>query len=547
MLARQISPGSSWTQESARQLQETIDQIFGLKSGGAGENLKSLRFSLTIADPSIPDCPLIGCSTGFSTLCGYEMHEIVGRNCRFLVDPVPKEKINVNVRKVARAFSNSVRDGVEYKLPEELREHYMPQVERPSGDGVFLMQMNARKDGSLFNNMFYLRQIELNDKRYIIGLQTEVEDKHRIDIYHEACIVLDESMGDVERIFAAKFWVTSAMRRQDVRDHHDGFSGQRGGPAHGLKKPWTQAQGEELQRAVDRVFGVSGDNLKGLDFSLTLADPMLPDCPLIGCSTGFGTLCGYAMEDIVGQNCRFLVDPVPQEMVNNNVRRWSRSFCDAVRDGWDFVIPEGEKEPWMPKDRVSDDGLFCAQVNAKKDGSLFENMFYLRRVELDDRPYVIGLQTGLPTGSMMSKGAGSSRSPEPESLQAYYKACKVLDTNMADVERVLSGMFWFTGPMRRQDDHDLDDGFSDEELKQEWGGADTDSSAKDPAAVAATKADPGCFEGLAQCLPRSKAGSDSFGGRPADAQGRGMWASCCQTQVDSNKECPDTMQIVRSD
>ena len=30
-------------------------------------------------------------------------------------------------------------------------------------------------------------------------------------------------------------------------------------------------------------------------------DPRLQGCPLIGCSSGFGTLCGYTMEDIVGR------------------------------------------------------------------------------------------------------------------------------------------------------------------------------------------------------------------------------------------------------
>jgi glycosyltransferase involved in cell wall biosynthesis len=30
-------------------------------------------------------------------------------------------------------------------------------------------------------------------------------------------------------------------------------------------------------------------------------DPRLKGCPLIGCSSGFGSLCGYTMDDIVGR------------------------------------------------------------------------------------------------------------------------------------------------------------------------------------------------------------------------------------------------------
>jgi len=262
-------------------------------------------------------------------------------------------------------------------------------------------------------------------------------------------------MVQVERLFASRFWLQCGLRRQDEPDASDGFVAAKTAKT-GLKKPWTAEQADSLQEAIDKVFGIAGDNLKGLQFSLTLADPRLPQCPLIGCSTGFKTLCGYEMDEIVGRNCRFLVDPVPKDMVSDKVRVLARRFCNAVRDSADFQMSNDDQEPWMLRARASDDGVFCAQMNARKDGSLFENMFYMRRVELDDQPYIIGLQTGLPPGSLTKAGIVTGAD---WALQACTEACRTLDLHMAEVERVLSGMFWLTTPMRRQDEPDVEDGF----------------------------------------------------------------------------------------
>ena len=39
------------------------------------------------------------------------------------------------------------------------------------------------------------------------------------------------------------------------------------------------------------VHWLPGEALCGMTFSFTIADPRISGCPLIGCSTGFGTLC----------------------------------------------------------------------------------------------------------------------------------------------------------------------------------------------------------------------------------------------------------------
>lgn len=200
---------------------------------------------------------------------------------------------------------------------------------------------------------------------------------------------------------------------------------------------WTQDIADELQEAVDHIFQGDAKELSSFEFSLTLADPKLPDCPLIGCSTGFTKLVDYHMDEIVGRNCRFLIDPVPQHKVNNQVRRQARDFCQAIARGEDYKLSDEERESWMPLNITAGE-IFCAQTNARKNGELFCNMFYMRTVELDDKPYILALQTELPSGS------------EEEEAEAK-RACQRLGANMKKVTAVLSKHFWLTAPMSRQD------------------------------------------------------------------------------------------------
>lgn len=212
---------------------------------------------------------------------------------------------------------------------------------------------------------------------------------------------------------------------------------------------WSHKEATELQAAVDGVFNVAGESLLGLKFSFTIADPYLEGCPLIGCSSGFGTLCGYEMEEIVGRNCRFLVDPVPAEQVNGSMRQFAKEFCQAVKDGKEYRIPDSKQEPWMPHGRAGDE-LFCFQRNARKDGSLFNNMFYLKvfalSIELgEEKSYIVGLQSELRDAKA--------------DLEELCKNLQKLDQNMDKVQRVLAKQFFVMTSMRRDAADPYDDGF----------------------------------------------------------------------------------------
>mmetsp|Transcript_104069 Transcript_104069/g.184482 ORF Transcript_104069/g.184482 Transcript_104069/m.184482 type:complete len:262 (-) Transcript_104069:99-884(-) len=209
---------------------------------------------------------------------------------------------------------------------------------------------------------------------------------------------------------------------------------------------WTLEKSDLLQSAVDNVFGTLGSSLKGLTFSFTIADPQLDGCPLIGCSTGFTTLCGYEMPEIVGRNCRFLVDPVPVDQQDKPMRDRCREFCVAAKEGKDYKLPPHELDPWIPADRPANE-LFAVQKNARKNGEFFNNMFYMKYLGLgdfdDERLYLVALQSELPGGRA--------------DLAQFGANLRQLDKNMAKVEKILAKEFIITGSMRRQDDDDDDE------------------------------------------------------------------------------------------
>jgi hypothetical protein len=203
-------------------------------------------------------------------------------------------------------------------------------------------------------------------------------------------------------------------------------------PSHG-SLGWNIQMSQELQQMVDTF---AKGPFSELEFSVTVADPMQPDCPLIACSIGFTDLTGYCVHEIVGRNCRFLLNGVTPSLIDDQTRLQCRSFLNLAR----------ENSSSGPFGDSSKDDLLCVQTNATKSGELFRNMFYLKNVELDDKPFILALQSGVPEGYEEETGLNI--------LQAQSEdAWAQLDANMAKLEQVLAAQFWFQADMRRQLGH----------------------------------------------------------------------------------------------
>mmetsp|Transcript_136817 Transcript_136817/g.249409 ORF Transcript_136817/g.249409 Transcript_136817/m.249409 type:complete len:573 (+) Transcript_136817:113-1831(+) len=106
--------------------------------------------------------------------------------------------------------------------------------------------------------------------------------------------------------------------------------------------------------------------LADIKCTVVLADPMIYDCPLIGCSDGFETLTGYSKSEIRGRNCRFLNETLPMKP---QMRKALRS---ATATGTEFM------------------GIVS---NVRKNGETFRNFLHMTSVSVGGHRYIIGIQS----------------------------------------------------------------------------------------------------------------------------------------------------------
>lgn len=109
--------------------------------------------SITIADMRHPGEPLIYVNEAFTTMTGYEPHEVIGHNCRFLQG---KDTLHEDVQKI--------RDAIKKK------------------QSVVVELKNYRKDGTAFVNRLSLVPImaEAGVLTHYLGIQSDItEEKER--------------------------------------------------------------------------------------------------------------------------------------------------------------------------------------------------------------------------------------------------------------------------------------------------------------------------------------------------------------------------------
>ena len=104
--------------------------------------------SFCVCDPDQPDCPISFASDGFCRFTGYKNEEIEGKNCRFLQGKdTRKEDVD--------AIRSAIKD------------------EKEASVGL----LNYRKDGTPFNNQFFIMPLYSEEKKllYFLGIQCSVK------------------------------------------------------------------------------------------------------------------------------------------------------------------------------------------------------------------------------------------------------------------------------------------------------------------------------------------------------------------------------------
>jgi PAS domain-containing protein len=130
----------------------------------AAESLP-VPFSIASADNSRYGFPLIYVNPRFEALTGYDRHEILGRNCKFLQQ--------CNTEGLSEG-EKDVRDAAAVHNERKLIQLREVLVQ---GKAATIELINYRKDGTMFHNYILLKPIfdQCRRYRYVVGLQFEVK------------------------------------------------------------------------------------------------------------------------------------------------------------------------------------------------------------------------------------------------------------------------------------------------------------------------------------------------------------------------------------
>lgn len=118
-----------------------------------------LSAAFTVADINLPDAPLVYCSDTFLRLTGYERHEVIGRNCRFLQSPT------------GVIHKGQPRTDTDEGAVAHMARH-MSSLEECQ-----VSLINYRKGGQPFLNLLSLIPIPwgtTTNARYVVGFQTDL-------------------------------------------------------------------------------------------------------------------------------------------------------------------------------------------------------------------------------------------------------------------------------------------------------------------------------------------------------------------------------------
>jgi PAS domain S-box-containing protein len=115
--------------------------------------LEGLREGVVLSDPRLPDNPVVFANSSFLEMTGYEEHEILGRNCRFLQGAMTDAQ---SVAKIRAALA----------VPEP----------------VTVELLNYRKNGEPFWNRLTISPVrdESGNPSYFIAIQRDVTAQHEI-------------------------------------------------------------------------------------------------------------------------------------------------------------------------------------------------------------------------------------------------------------------------------------------------------------------------------------------------------------------------------
>ena len=164
--------------------------------------------------------------------------------------------------------------------------------------------LNYRKDGTEFWNLLTVAPVKLSDGRVAPSLSACRWTRHRHRTEGSAGNAMVDGQG------------LPLLVKYDTRLKDQAY-----GDVEAVDLAVRAGEGDQTIVNPQRGGLDMATTLERIQQSFVIADPSLPDCPIVFASDGFLDFTGYTREEILGRNCRFLQGPKTDKQ---SVRRFAR-------------------------------------------------------------------------------------------------------------------------------------------------------------------------------------------------------------------------------
>nr|AML79129.1 putative LOV domain-containing protein [Strobilanthes dyeriana] len=285
-----------------------VQQSFELRySVYVREALNELPDCFTITDPCVSGHPIVYASKGFLKMVGYAEEEVIGKNGRVFQGPETDRRSVMEIREAIREeravqvkLLNYRKDGSPFWMLFQMCPVYskedgrvinfvgvqvpIARKMRVSGDGNLMYRGNLCEHGAcLKESIFRCCRRELECHCSSLEL-VSIQDDGELDT-NEPC-----EASEHEKTKA----ITAINNILSVLTHHSELTGR----LVCGKRCCLPGNGQivaSLHKSLGRI-----------KQSFVLTDALLPDMPIVYASEAFLKLTGYARQEVLGQNCRFL-------------------------------------------------------------------------------------------------------------------------------------------------------------------------------------------------------------------------------------------------
>nr|AML79324.1 putative LOV domain-containing protein [Dendrolycopodium obscurum] len=287
------------------------------------------EYSFVLCDPRLPDHPIVYASEGFFKMTGYSAREVLGKNCRFLQGPDTDRRTVLEIRdaireerpchvrilnytKQGRAFWNLFHLAPLYSRRDGTVVHFVG-VQTPLSLSFVDKLDNAEV---IFNSLLGSAKPEWKEDAKAVTINSGNTEGFHAGAQEDGHIMVGQRDELKSRLRGMNVKKECEVKDEDKREEREAATAVRSVLSDIIKSSKTQggvAEQRFICLAESAAMGVICSSLMlsltQIQQSFVLADPNLSDMPIVHASDMFLRLTGYAREEVMGRNCKFLQGP----------------------------------------------------------------------------------------------------------------------------------------------------------------------------------------------------------------------------------------------